>query len=75
MEGLVHEANTTFAVDEQVHGDNLFGAADDVQEEFSGSVPGENTTEASTFAVDEQVYGEDLSGVAEVQSVRMSVVS
>ena len=51
------------------------GAADDVQEEFSGSVPGENTTEASTFAVDEQVYGEDLSGVAEVQSVRMSVVS
>ncbi len=51
------------------------GAADDVQEEMSGSVPGENTTEASTFAVDEQVYGEDLSGVAEVPSVRMSVVS
>jgi hypothetical protein len=63
---LVQEANTTFAVYEQVHGDNMFDAGDIVQEEISGPVPGENTTEASTFAIDDQVYGEDLSGVAEV---------
>jgi hypothetical protein len=63
---LVQEANTTFAVDEQAHGDNMFGAGADVQEDIPGPVPGENTTEASTFAIDGQFYGEDLSGVAEV---------
>ena len=65
---MVQEANTTFAVYEQVHGENMFDAGDIVQEEISGPVPGENTTEASTFAIDDQVYGEDLSGVAEVPS-------
>ena len=63
---MVQEADTTFAVHEQAYGDNMFGAGYDVQEDISGPVPGENTTEASTFAIDGQFYGEDLSGVAEV---------
>ena len=49
-----------------IHGDNMFDAGDIVQEEISGPVPGENTSEASTYAIDDQVYGEDLTGVAEV---------
>jgi hypothetical protein len=66
-EGLNQETNTALAVDEQVYGDNLFGAGDDVQEEISGSgtVSG-NTMEASTFAIGDHVYEEDLSGVTEV---------
>ena len=65
---MVQEADTTFAVHEQAYGDNMFGAGYDVQEDISGPVPGENTTEASTFDIDDQVYGEDLTGVAEVDS-------
>jgi hypothetical protein len=66
---------STFAIDEQVYGEDLSGVAEvpaylypgnDAEGEISGPLPGENTAEASTFAIDEQVYGVDLSGIAEV---------
>ena len=68
---LIHEKKqeeSASTVDEQVHRYNKFDAGDNVQEEISGTVPDENTTEASAFAIDDQVYGEDLTGVAEVDS-------
>jgi hypothetical protein len=67
---------STFAIGEQVYGEDLSGVAEvdayflpgnDAPEDFAGPMPG-NTTEASTFAIGEQVYGEDLSGVAEVDA-------
>ena len=42
MPSLIQEAST-FAIDEQVYGDDLSRAGDDVQEEFSGPMLGNRT--------------------------------